>query len=70
MRTVSIIVPAFNEVENLRPFYERLCTTMQSCKLDWEWIIVDDHSRDETYAAASSLHALPVRSSPWTGNSW
>ncbi|MCH8966198.1 MAG: glycosyltransferase family 2 protein [Planctomycetes bacterium] len=55
MRTVSIIVPAFNEVENLRPFYERLCATMQSCKLDWEWIIVDDHSCDETYAAASSL---------------
>lgn len=50
---VSIITPAYNEAENLPLLYDRLQAQLSS--FEWEWVIVDDHSHDETYATAESL---------------
>jgi polyisoprenyl-phosphate glycosyltransferase len=58
-KKLSIITPAFNEAENLPIFYERLRRT--DLGLDWEWIIVDDHSKDATFAVASSLAEQDAR---------
>jgi glycosyltransferase involved in cell wall biosynthesis len=47
---ISIITPAYNEEANLSELYERLKTVLGGMGLDWEWVIVDDHSADETYS--------------------
>ena len=57
---ISILTPAFNEAANLPALYERLIATMRGVGGDWEWVIVDDHSRDETFAV---IEALALRDS-------
>jgi dolichol-phosphate mannosyltransferase len=57
---ISILTPAFNEAANLPALYERLIATMRAVGGDWEWVIVDDHSRDETFAV---IEALALRDS-------
>jgi polyisoprenyl-phosphate glycosyltransferase len=52
---ISIVTPAFNEARNLPVLYERICATMESLGLDWEWIVVDDHSEDATFAVVTRL---------------
>ncbi len=45
---ISIITPAFNEDENLPVLYGRLCNVLRTVDTRWEWIVVDDHSTDDT----------------------
>jgi len=52
---VTIVTPAFNEAENLPILYKRFLTVFKQSGLDWEWIIIDDHSADETYQIAAGL---------------
>ncbi len=56
---ISIVTPAFNERSNLPMLYERLTEVLR--QVDWEWIIVDDHSRDDTLAVIQRLVALDPR---------
>ncbi len=53
--SLSVITPAWNEARNLPVLYERLRSVLESGTLPWEWIVVDDHSRDETFAAMQQL---------------
>jgi glycosyltransferase involved in cell wall biosynthesis len=52
---LSILTPAFNEAGNLPVLYERLVHAMTGEGVEWEWVIVDDHSRDATFAAIEGL---------------
>ena len=52
---LTIVTPAFNEAKNLPVLYERLCETMRSIDMDWEWVVVDDHSRDTTFSVIADL---------------
>lgn len=52
---ISIVTPAFNEVQNLPVLYERLRRTMESQEVDWEWIVIDDHSDDATFGVIAEL---------------
>lgn len=52
---LSVVTPAYNEERNLPVVYERLCSALASIDLEWEWIIVDDHSSDETFVAATEI---------------
>ena len=52
---LSIVTPAYNEAENLPLLYERLAQVLDSSGLDWEWIIVDDHSADRTFAVIEAI---------------
>src|SRR5262245_18677732 len=52
---LSILTPAFNESTNLDALYARVVATMASLGGDWEWLIVDDHSRDDTFAVIRRL---------------
>lgn len=52
---VSIVSPAYNEAENLPIMYERLVDTMSKLDVDWEWIVVDDHSRDATFQVVAEI---------------
>ena len=52
---LSVITPAYNEAENLPVLYERLSLACEDTDVDWEWIIVDDHSTDDTFATIRDL---------------
>jgi dolichol-phosphate mannosyltransferase len=58
---ISIVTPAFNEAANLPALYERLVAAMRDVGGDWEWIVVDDHSRDETFAVIEALALRDAR---------
>jgi len=58
---VSIFTPAFNEADNLPALYERLVASMQTIGTDWEWVVVDDHSRDQTFAVIEALALRDAR---------
>ena len=55
MSEVTIVVPAYNEAENLPILYNRLYRVMQSLAVDWELIVVDDHSSDTTFAVMEGI---------------
>jgi dolichol-phosphate mannosyltransferase len=61
MMRLSVITPAFNEAANLPVLYERLAAVMARLGLDWEWVIVDDHSRDDTFTVITQLAARDPR---------
>jgi len=52
---VSIIIPAFNEAENLPELYRRIQQAAEAMDCQWELILVDDHSKDGTFAAIKEL---------------
>ena len=52
---ISLVTPAFNEADNLPILYARVSAAMVAAGLTWEWIIVDDHSTDATFAALCVL---------------
>lgn len=52
---LSIITPAFNEAQNIPILYDRASAIFASGDMDWEWIVVDDHSRDRTWAVLQEL---------------
>ncbi|MCK9386763.1 MAG: glycosyltransferase family 2 protein [Sulfuritalea sp.] len=49
-RLVSIVVPAFNEAEGIAAFIERLVAALRDCEFEFEIWIVDDGSKDDTWA--------------------
>ena len=58
---LSIVTPAFNEASNLDALYARIVTAMGGLGLAWEWLVVDDHSPDGTFACLERLAALDPR---------
>lgn len=52
---LSIVTPAFNEEANLPLLYEQLISVLSKVDMEWEWIIVDDHSSDETFAVIDHM---------------
>jgi len=47
---ISVVTPAFNERDNLPVLQRRLGATLAALGQPWEWIVVDDHSADDTFA--------------------
>ena len=43
---VSVVTPVYNEEDNLSELYDRLRSVMDGLDLEWEWLVVDDHSID------------------------
>ena len=48
MQLISIIVPVFNEEDNIEVFYQEVCRYMEPLKYQFELIFVDDGSSDAT----------------------
>lgn len=58
---LSIVTPAYNESENLPLLYRRLQDVLSSLNIEWEWIVVDDHSRDQTFEVIKQIAAQDSR---------
>ncbi len=55
---VSVVVPAYNEVQNIPLLYQHVTEVLQNMvSRRWELIIVDDGSRDATWSAICELAA-------------
>ena len=52
---LSIVVPVYNEEENVRPLFEKIQAVCETIGEAYEVLFVDDGSRDETFAALSEL---------------
>lgn len=53
----SVVIPAHNEEESLTPLYEGVKAVMEGLGGDWELIIIDDGSTDETRGVLADLRA-------------
>ncbi|WP_188400422.1 MULTISPECIES: glycosyltransferase family 2 protein [Sporomusa] len=48
MKLISIVVPVFNEQENVQMFYQKLCKYLDNSGYTYELIFIDDGSGDDT----------------------
>ncbi len=55
--TFSVVVPVYNEVENLPELYRRVQAVMTQLGEPWELVLVDDGSRDGSTDLIRELHA-------------
>ena len=54
--TLSVVVPLFNEEENLEPLFAQLVTVLEGLDCGYEIIAVDDGSTDGSFAILKQLH--------------
>jgi dolichol-phosphate mannosyltransferase len=59
--TYSIVVPIYDEEGNLRELYRRLAALLDTLDAAAEVILVDDGSRDSSYALMVEIHGLDPR---------
>ncbi len=58
---LSIVTPAFNEEKSLPILHKKLIEVMEQTDTEWEWIIVDDHSVDNTENVIQEMVAKDER---------
>lgn len=58
---ISLVIPVFNEEENLRPLVARLTPAMERCGVSFEAIFIDDGSADASLDALRALCAAEPR---------
>ena len=68
---LSLIVPCYNEAENVREFQEAVISAFEGCGYEYEIIFVDDGSKDATLHNLRKLHTeqkCPVKVISFTRN--
>ena len=55
-KSIDIIVPCYNEENNLDNFYPRLKLTLDNLKINYRIIFIDDGSQDQTWKKILFLH--------------
>jgi polyisoprenyl-phosphate glycosyltransferase len=58
---LSIISPCLNERSSLRPLYNEIVLALDASAIDWEWILVDDHSSDGSFEEITELSRIDSR---------
>lgn len=61
MVDLSIVIPVFNERENLVPLYEKVCESLAPLDLNWELVFVDDGSTDGSLQVLEEVTASDSR---------
>ena len=54
---LSLIVPCYNEAENVAAFQEAAIAAFSGCGYDYEIVFIDDGSKDATFHNLKKLHA-------------
>ena len=54
---LSLIVPCYNEAENVVPFQKAVISAFDGCGYDYEIVFVDDGSKDATLHNLKKIHA-------------
>lgn len=58
---LSVVIPLYNEVDNIPELYRQLTSALTALGRPYEIIIVDDGSRDGSFEALAELHARDPR---------
>jgi glycosyltransferase involved in cell wall biosynthesis len=58
---LSVVIPAFNEEKGIGPVLSELEETLEKAGVEWEILVVDDGSEDDTAAKAEQAGARVVR---------
>lgn len=58
---VSLVMPVYNEEDNIAPLYEEIRTALGDLSLSYDIVYVDDGSTDATYARIQDLHEKDAR---------
>ena len=60
---ISLIIPVFNEQENIRNLYDRLVNVVEkiSDQYRFEFLFTDNHSTDDTFMILKDLAAKDKR---------
>ena len=56
-KSISLVIPAYNEEESIWRFFARVCPIMEATGYDYEFVFVDDGSRDRTATILAELAA-------------
>ena len=54
---VSLVIPVYNEQENIQPLYKEISAVMAGVKRTYEVLFVDDGSTDQTLAVIKAIRA-------------
>ena len=54
---LSLIVPCYNEAENIYAFHDAVVSAFQGCEYDYEMVFIDDGSRDATLYNLKKLYS-------------
>lgn len=61
-KLISIVISAYNEQDNVAELHKQLDATVKKCKdVDFEYIFVDDGSKDKTYENCLNLQKKDTR---------
>ncbi len=52
---ISVIIPAYNEGEGIERALAAIRQVLEDCSVNWEILVIDDGSRDNTYARVCSF---------------
>lgn len=58
---ISIVVPVFNEAENIRPLYREIIEVLEASSYKFEILFVDDGSRDASFEILAAIAAEDPR---------
>ena len=58
---LSIVIPCYNEADVLPLLHDRLTQALEKLGSPWEVVLVDDGSRDATFALLCAMHARDAR---------
>ena len=61
MKTVSLIVPCYNEEKNIEPFYDAILNVFEELEEDFELLFVNDGSKDNTLSKIRELNSKDKR---------
>lgn len=54
---LSLVVPCYNEAENVKPFQEAVISAFEGCGYTYEIVYIDDGSKDATLHNLKKLHS-------------
>jgi glycosyltransferase involved in cell wall biosynthesis len=56
-KSLSVIIPVYNEETNILPLYQEILDVLRKLDLSYEIIFIDDGSTDHSFLVASEIHS-------------